>query len=145
MEAVKDMTSEAADPRWLEFMDARLKDALRSIEDTSKQLASLSGLVSGVYFGAVSVTKMSAPAAPTPSRMLFLIPMVFWLGTLLGAVLALVPRLPSHPTRSPLEAQESFKRIIMAKNRWLQVALICFAISLVALAGVLYAVLSAGT
>lgn len=144
METTMSTQAGADDAQWQSLKDTALKDALRSVDDAAKQLTSLSGLISGVYFGVVSFAKTSAGTAQMPNHMLFLIPMALWLGTLLGAVLALVPRAQAYDARTPAEAQELSRRAVLAKQRWLRVSLGCFVVSLLALGGVLWAVLTAG-
>jgi hypothetical protein len=127
----------SASPRQLPLMDAFLKDELRSIEDTAKQLISLSSLISSIYFGTLSFAKMSGAAARMPNLMLALLPMLFWLVTLLLSVLALAPRTPASG------ANEGLARLIGSKQRYLRISLACFVVSILALIGVLGAVLAA--
>ncbi len=144
MEATTDTPTRADDAEWQAVLDAALRDSLHAVDDAAKQLTSLSGLVSGVYFGAVSIARTSAGAASLPNRLLFLLPMALWLGTLLGAVLALVPRVDASEARTLAEARQSSRRLLRTKHRWLQVSLGFFAVSLIALGAVLWAVLGAG-
>jgi len=143
METTTGAPAGADDAQLQSLKDTALKDALRSVDDAAKQLTSLSGLISGVYFSVVSFAKMSAGTAQMPNHTLFLVPMALWLGTLLAAVLALTPRAQAYDARTAAEAQELSRRAIRAKQRWLQVSLGCFVVSLLALGGVLWAVLAA--
>ena len=144
METTTHTPASTDDAEWQAVLDATIKDSLHAVDDAAKQLTSLSGLISGVYFGAVSLTKMSAGAAPMPNRALFLVPMALWLGTLLGAVLALAPRTPATDARTRAEAREASRRLVRTKHRWLMVSLGFFVVSLIALGAVLWAVLGAG-
>lgn len=144
MDKMTGASAEADQAQLQSIQDAALKDALSSVEGTAKQLTTLSGLISGIYFGAVSFAKMSPGMAPMPNRVLLLVPMALWLGTLLGAVLALAPRTQPFDARTPAQVRELSMRVVGAKQRWLRVSLGCFVVSLLALGAVLWAVVSAG-
>ncbi len=121
------------DLKWLELMDTARKDSLAAIEEAAKQLIGLDGIISGIYFGAVALAKLSPAALGAANRILFIAPVVLWLGSLVAAVLALVPRAYTYNPYSPDEARDTYARLTGTKDRRLQIALWLFVASIVAL------------
>ena len=76
------------DLKWLELMDNARKESLKSIEDAAKQMIGLNGIISGIYYGAVTFSKLSYTSLQGGNRVLFIAPVVLWLASLTVAVLA---------------------------------------------------------
>ena len=126
------------DLKYLELMDAARKDSLRAIEDAAKQLIGLNGIISGIYYGAVAFSKLSAAALAGNNRIIFLAPVLLWLASLIVAVLALIPRAYAYNPYSPDEAKETYTRLVATKDLRLKIALWLFVASILALAVALW-------
>ena len=121
------------DLKWLDLMDAARKDSLRSIEDAAKQLIGLNGIISGIYYGAVTFSKLPAAALAGANRIVFAAPVALWLVSLVVAVLVLMPRAYAYNPHSPDEARDAYTRIVTTKDTRLKIALWLFIASIVAL------------
>lgn len=130
---VRGAAPSAEDLKYLELMDAARKDSIRAIEDAAKQLIGLDGIISGIYFGAVAFSKLSATNLVGYNRYVFLAPVVLWLASLIVAVLALIPRAYAYNPYSPDEARETFTRVVALKHARLVMALWLFVASVIAL------------
>lgn len=127
-----------ADLHWLKLMQAAREQSLAALDEGAKQLIGLDGLISGIYFGAVTFAQLPASVLSDANRVLFLAPVVLWLASLVAAILTLIPRAYRYNPQSPDEARAAYQRIVQTKDRRLQVALGFFAASLVALVVVLW-------
>jgi hypothetical protein len=123
----------ADDLKWLELMDAARKDSLRSIEDAAKQLIGLDGIISGIYYGAVTFSKLPPAALAGTNRVVFAAPVALWLVSLVAAVLVLMPRAYAYNPHSPDEARDAYTRIVATKDTRLKIALWLFVASIIAL------------
>ena len=121
------------DLKWLELMDAARRDSLRSIEDAAKQLIGLDGIISGIYYGAVTFSNLPPAALVGANRIVFAAPVALWLISLIAAVLVLMPRAYAYNPHSPDDARDAYTRIVATKDTRLKVALWLFVASIIAL------------
>lgn len=76
---------------WRKIKDEALVTGLAKLEDAAKQLIALTGTLQGLYFAAIAFTPLREQF-PTTFQLIFLLPALFWLASLLFATLVFVPR-----------------------------------------------------
>ncbi len=123
--------------KWLTLMEQAREKSLETIDDAAKQLIGLDGLISGIYFGAVTFANI-APAVLNPwSGALLLAPVALWLASLIFGVLTIAPGKYPYNPHSPDDARETYEQIVQTKYRRLQIALWLFVASILALGAAL--------
>jgi hypothetical protein len=104
---------------WYELVRELRKDSTRRIEETAKQLIALVTLLSGIYFHAITYSQI--PRVDAGLKVLFVGPLAVWAGSLLLAVLVLLPLPLSVTPRDPDEAKEVIEAAL-ARKYWLLAA-----------------------
>ncbi|MBI4670112.1 MAG: hypothetical protein HY741_00375 [Chloroflexi bacterium] len=119
--------------KWLALMESARDKSLETIDEAAKQLIGLDGLISGIYFGAVTFANLK-PAVLNPlSGALLLAPIGLWFLSLIFAVLTIAPGKYPYNPHSPDDARRQYENIVERKYRRLQIALWLFVASVAAL------------
>ncbi len=121
---------------WSDLVASAERDSLKAIEDGAKQLVGLNGLISGIYYGALSFAKLPSASLDLWHRLLFIAPVVFWLASLIAAVSVQIPAIYSHQPDD--EPRATFEHIVKTKHRRLVIALWLFVFSVLMLTAALW-------
>ncbi len=123
--------------KWLGLMESAREKSLETIDEAAKQLIGLDGLISGIYFGAVTFSNIQ-PAVLNPlSGALLLAPILLWFVSLIFAVLTIAPGKYPYNPHSPDDARRQYENILAHKYRFMQIALWLFVASIAALSAAL--------
>lgn len=123
--------------KWLALMESARDKSLETIDEAAKQLIGLDGLVSGIYFGAVTFANLK-PAVLNPlSGALLLAPILLWFVSLVFAVLTIAPGKYPYNPHSPDDARRQYENMLARKYRRLQIALWLFVASVAVLGAAL--------
>lgn len=121
------------DVKWVKLISEIQSESIASIEEVAKQLIGLDGIISGIYFGAISFSQLTQNIPNIWERLALTIPIVFWLFSLLAAVITITPREYHLNPNKPVEAKNTYNKIIRAKRLFLSIALWLFVLSIGAL------------
>lgn len=107
--------------------------AITKCEDAAKQLITLVSLMITVYIGIVSFSDvLQQPISLRPTLLFILIPLPFWLTSLILATRVIVPKV--HVVK---QIQEDYEKISRVKYVWLQWSYILLIVSMLALIAVI--------
>jgi|SRR5581483_5731230 hypothetical protein len=114
-------------------MESARDKSFETIDEAAKQLIGLDGLISGIYFGAVTFANIK-PAVLNPwTGALLLAPILLWFVSLIFAVLTIAPGKYPYNPHSPDDSRRQYENILARKYRLLQIALWLFVTSVLAL------------
>jgi hypothetical protein len=119
--------------KWLALMESARDKSLETIDEAAKQLIGLDGLISGIYFGAVTFANIKPDVLNPWSGALLLAPIGLWFLSLIFAVLTLAPGKYPYNPHSPDDARRQYEKILAHKYLFLQIALWLFVASVAAL------------
>jgi Ca2+/Na+ antiporter len=133
------MTNASLDPKEQEYWkqvrwDAPIK-AIEKTEDTAKQLITLTSLLQGIFFAAISFSDIKNQVSGL-ERGLFILPFLFWLPSLFFAIRAFRPLRRTIRTK-PAETKEDYKAIRDSKDKQVRRAFRWLGASLVVLSGII--------
>ncbi len=126
------------DVGWIQKIKDLQNESITSLEEVAKQMIGLDGIISGIYFGAITFSKSAQNARSPLEKIIFLTPVVFWFFSLLASVMVIAPRRYQLNPYSPKSAQEIYERIISTKRLCLSIALWMFVFSMLSVAVALY-------
>jgi hypothetical protein len=115
----------APDPNlkfWKENAKGLLGESVKSIEETAKQIIGVAGILEGLYFHAIAYSDVRGKLSSGWLVLLYLIPLAFWLVSLLAALLVFFPRAYASNISSWRESKAAFERIVTWKHSALKVA-----------------------
>ncbi|MFB0533824.1 MAG: hypothetical protein ACETWR_02465 [Anaerolineae bacterium] len=115
----------APDPNlkfWKDTAKGLLGESIKSIEETAKQVIGVAGILEGLYFHAIAYSDVRGKLGSGWLVLLYLIPLAFWLVSLLAALLVFFPRAYESNISSWRESKTAFERIVTWKHNALKVA-----------------------
>ncbi len=114
----------APDPNlkfWKDTAKGLLGESIKSIEGTAKQIIGVAGILEGLYFHAIAYSDIRGQLGGV-GLLLYLLPLLLWLGSLLAALLVFFPRTYASNISSWRESKDAFERIVTYKHAMLKVA-----------------------
>jgi hypothetical protein len=121
---------------WKKVLREATVKGIEKTEDTAKQLITLTSLLQGIYFAAISFSDIKSQV-PGPERALFVAPFLFWLPSLIFAIRAFRPLHRTIRRKKWEETKEDYKKIRDSKDKQLKIAFWGLRISLVVLSGII--------
>jgi hypothetical protein len=113
---------------WRQAIQEIRKDSVKTVEDAAKQLIALVTLLSGLYFHAITFSKV--PQGYADLKVLFVGPLALWALCLLAATLVFFPLRFMLSPYDPDEAERIVGQALAWKYRVLLVALVLLVVSL---------------
>ncbi len=120
---------------WIEALKNSLKESVTNIESAAKQIIPVNGLVIGIYFHAVTFGKIKFVS--TVIGLLYIMPIILWLLSLIWSFLVFGPKKRTIHLTSETDAQKDFEDIAAYKYKHYQISFIFFLAGIVSLAFVL--------
>jgi hypothetical protein len=115
----------APDPNlkfWKDTVRGLLGESIKSIEETAKQIIGVAGILEGLYFHAIAYSDIRGQLGGVGSLLLYLLPLLLWLVSLLAALLVFFPRTYASNISSWRESKAAFERIVTYKHAMLKIA-----------------------
>ncbi|MBU1319334.1 MAG: hypothetical protein KKG33_00485 [candidate division Zixibacteria bacterium] len=114
--------SEPNDTLWLEQGRDMLKGSIGSVRDAAKSLMTAAGLLNGIYLGILGLAPFVPEDMDLTQKCLFVIPLIFWAGSLyLGLQVLLTKRLDIN-LRSPDDIRDKHEALLREKQMLLKFA-----------------------
>lgn len=135
----------APDPNikfWKDTAKVLLGESIKSIEETAKQIIGVAGILEGLYFHAIAYSDIRGQLGGVGPLLLYLLPLLFWLVSLLAALLVFFPRTYASNISSWLESKAAFERVVTYKHTMLKTAGLFLALGALALFAALGAYLA---
>ena len=115
----------APDPNlqfWKDTAKGLLGESIKSIEETAKQIIGVAGILEGLYFHAIAYSDIRGQLGGVGPLLLYLLPLLLWLVSLLAALLVFFPRAYASNISSWRESKAAFERIVTYKHTMLKIA-----------------------
>jgi hypothetical protein len=126
----------APDPNlkfWKDTAKGLLGESIKSIEETAKQIIGVAGILEGLYFHAIAYSDIRGQLGSVGPLLLYLLPLLLWLVSLLAALLVFFPRAYASNISSWRESKAAFERIVTYKHTMLKIAGLFLALGALAL------------
>ena len=126
----------APDPNlkfWKDTAKGLLGESIKSIEETAKQIIGVAGILEGLYFHAIAYSDIRGQLGGVGPLLLYLLPLLLWLVSLLTALLVFFPRTYASNISSWRESKAAFERIVTYKHTMLKIAGLFLALGALAL------------
>ncbi len=120
------------EPFWRENAKKIVGESIANIDETAKQLIVVISVLVGLYFHAISFSDLRLNINGL-MIILFLMPIVLWLLSLLSSVWVLTPISYRVNIRSSKNSKETFEEMVKLKYFRLKVAVLFLAISFIPL------------
>jgi hypothetical protein len=123
----------AAEPNsfWKQNAEKLVGESISSVEDTAKQFVTITGLLEGIYFHVIAFSDVRY--AEGSSLLIYVSPVVFWLLSLIFAVMVLVRKKYGLNINSSRDSKEKFEEILEGKYRLIRISGLFLIFSFVAL------------
>jgi hypothetical protein len=115
----------APDPNrkfWKDTAKGLLGESVKSIEETAKQIIGVAGVLEGLYFHAIAYSDIRGQLGGVGPLLLYFLPLLLWLVSLLAALLVFFPRTYASNISSWRESKAAFERIVTYKHTMLKMA-----------------------
>jgi hypothetical protein len=135
----------APDPNikfWKDTAKGLLGESIKSIEETAKQIIGVAGILEGLYFHAIAYSDIRGQLGGVGPLLLYLLPLLFWLVSLLAALLVFFPRTYASNISSWRESKAAFECIVTYKHTMLKIAGLFLALGALALCAAMGAYLA---
>ena len=119
-------------PFWKKNAEKIVGESVSIVEDTAKQFVTVTGLLQGIYFHAITFSDVKV--AEGYSVLIYLAPLVLWLLSLIFAVMVLFRKIYRININSTSDSKEKFEEMVKAKYRYIWVSGVFLILSFVALA-----------
>lgn len=119
-------------PFWKKNAEKLVGESISVVEDTAKQFVVVTGLLQGIYFHAIAFSDMKG--AEGYSILIYLVPLVLWLLSLIFAVMVLLRKRYEININSTSNSKEIFEEIVKIKYRYIRISGFFLVLSFVALA-----------
>ena len=118
-------------PFWKQNAEKLVGESISSVEDSAKQFVTITGLLEGIYFHAVAFSDVRY--AEGSSLLIYVSPVVFWLLSLIFAVMVLVRKKYGLNINSSRDSKEKFEEILEGKYKFLRISSLFLILSFLAL------------
>ncbi len=119
-------------PFWRENAQRLVSESISTIEEVAKQLIALNSLLEGIYFSAITFSDLK-PVLTNLIAAIYLAPILFWLLSLVFAVLTLSPRSYAININSSRDSKDIFNEIVSKKHTMLMWSEVFLILSFIAL------------
>lgn len=119
-------------PFWKMNAQKIIGESISTTEDVAKQLITITSLLEGIYFHAIAISDIKLHLSYITSA-IYLMPILFWLLSLIFAILALSPKVFMININSSRDSKEKFEDIASRKFYMLTISEYFLVISFVAL------------
>jgi hypothetical protein len=129
----KEVPVETAEPNpfWKQNAQKIVGESISSVEDTAKQFVTITGLLQGIYFHAITFSDVKSMEGG--SVLIYAAPLVLWLISLIFAVRVLVRKKYAININSSRESKETFEKILRKKYQLIRISGFFLILSFVAL------------
>lgn len=127
---VSEVTPEP-NPFWKQNAEKLVGESISSVEDTAKQFVTITGLLEGIYFHAITFSDVKSMEGS--SVLIYAAPLVLWLISLIFAVMVLVRKKYGININSSRESKETFEKIVEKKYQFIRISGLFLILSFVAL------------
>jgi hypothetical protein len=107
---------------WRANARTQLGESIRSVEATAKQLIVVVGILEGLYFHAIAYSRVRGQLSSTWLVIIYMLPLAFWLSSLLFGLLVFFPRPYETNVNSWRESKTTFEQIVTYKHTMLKVS-----------------------
>lgn len=118
-------------PFWKQNAEKLVGESISSVEDTAKQFVTITGLLEGIYFHAITFSDVKSMEGS--SVLIYAAPLVLWLISLIFAVMVLVRKKYDMNINSSRDSKEKFEKILEGKYQLIQISSVFLILSFVAL------------
>jgi len=120
---------------WLEMGRGLVKESIKTIDDTARQVIAIAGILEGLYFHAIAYSNLRGTLALDWRLLVYLAPIVFLLLSLAAALMVFFPKRHDLEVRSWDAAKLIHERTLSRKFGLLKIAAVTLVLGLVALLG----------
>lgn len=118
-------------PFWKQNAEKIVGESISSVEDTAKQFVTITGLLEGIYFHAITFSDVKNVEGS--SVLIYVAPLVLWLLSLIFAVMVLVRKKYGLNINSSRDSKEKFEEILEGKYQLIRISGVFLILSFVAL------------
>ncbi|HET8687039.1 MAG TPA: hypothetical protein VFM18_10295 [Methanosarcina sp.] len=118
-------------PFWKQNAEKIVGESISSVEDTAKQFVTITGLLEGIYFHAITFSDVKSMEGS--SVLIYAAPLVLWLISLIFAVMVLVRKKYGININSSRDSKETFEKILEGKYQLIRISSMFLILSFVAL------------
>jgi hypothetical protein len=118
-------------PFWKKNAEKLVGESISAVEDTAKQFVVVTGLLQGIYFHAIAFSDIKMSEGY--SVLIYLVPLVLWLLSLIFAVMVLFRKKYKLNINSTSDSKKIFEEMVKIKYRYIQISGFFLILSFVAL------------
>ena len=107
-------------PFWKQNAEKLVGESISSVEDTAKQFVTITGLLEGIYFHAITFSDVKNVEGI--SVLIYVAPLVLWLASLIFAVMVLVRKKYGLNINSSRDSKEKFEEILEGKYQLIRIS-----------------------
>lgn len=120
---------------WLEAGKTLVKDSLKTLDETARQVIAVAGVLEGLYFHAIVYTDLRGQIPTTGQFIIYILPIVLLLISLVAALGVFFPERSEMELRSWEAARLIYKRTLREKLVMVRIASISLILGVLALLG----------
>ena len=118
-------------PFWKQNAEKLVGESISSVEDTAKQFVTITGLLEGIYFHAITFSDIKNVEGI--SVLIYVAPLILWLASLIFAVMVLVRKKYGLNINSSQDSKKKFEEILEGKYQLIRISSGFLILSFVAL------------
>jgi uncharacterized membrane protein len=118
-------------PFWKQNAEKLVGESISSVEDTAKQFVTVTGLLEGIYFHAITFSDVRHMEGS--SVLIYVAPLILWLLSLIFAVMVLIRKKYDLNINSSRDSKEKFGKILEGKYQLIRISSVFLIFSFVAL------------
>lgn len=107
-------------PFWKQNAEKLVGESISSVEDTAKQFVTITGLLEGIYFHAITFSDIKNVEGI--SVLIYVAPLVLWLASLIFAVMVLVRKKYGLNINSSRDSKKKFEEILEGKYQLIRIS-----------------------
>jgi hypothetical protein len=107
---------------WKDTAKGLMGESIKSIEEAAKQIIAIAAILEGLYFHAIAFSDVRGGLGSVRALMVYLLPLLLWLVSLLAALLVFFPRTYEANISSWRESRAAFERVVAYKHAMLKAA-----------------------
>lgn len=107
-------------PFWKQNAEKLVGESISSVEDTAKQFVTITGLLEGIYFYAITFSDVKNVEGI--SVLIYAAPLVLWLLSLIFAVMVLVRKKYGLNINSSRDSKKKFEEILEGKYQLIRIS-----------------------
>lgn len=132
-ETNEEIPVETAEPNpfWKQNAEKLIGESISSVEDTAKHFVTITGLLEGIYFHAITFSDLKNVEGI--SVLIYAAPLVLWLASLIFAVKVLVRKKYDININSSRKSKETFEEVLEEKYKHIRRSSVFLILSFMAL------------